>query len=237
MSTNNFTVALFLPIRNEIDALKVIMPLIESSWYDEILILDGSSTDGSVEYLESLGFKVHKQKSKGVRAAFWEGFELIASDVVIPFSPDGNSRVSDIPILINKIRGGDRIVIASRYLNGLKSQDDTYDSMLANKLFTKLVNFLFKSNLTDAIGMYKAFFKSDLYSLGIDKHKSEHSEILLIIRGLRSLFKISEIESPELPRIGVQGSRAHPGALGKYKSAFILLKSIIRDYIFYRPLK
>lgn len=231
----DFKVTLFIPIRNEIDALKVIMPRIKREWYDEILILDGHSTDGSKEYLRSQGYTVFEQKSKGVKAAFWEAYELAQGDVIIPLSPDGNSIPEDIPRLIEKMKSGFDIVIASRYLNATKSEDDNLESMLANKFFTKLINILFASDFTDGIGMYKAFMKSHLYILGIDKYKNEHSEILLLTRGTRFGLKITEIESPEPPRIGVQGSRAHPGFFGKYKSALILLKSILRDALFYWP--
>jgi hypothetical protein len=85
--------------------------------------------------------------------------------------------------------------------------------------------------------MYKAFKKQHLHDLGIDRHKNEHSEIMLLTRGARYGLKITEISSPEPARIGVQGSRAHPGMFGKYKSAFILLKSILRDAVFYHPAK
>jgi len=229
------TTTLFIPVKNEVDALKVIMPRISKEWCDEILILDGNSSDGSVEYLLSNGYHVVQQKTKGVKAAFWEAFELAKGDVIIPFSPDGNSIPEDIPHLIEKINEGYDIVIASRYKGGIKSDDDDFASRIANRSFTLLINALFKTEYSDAIGMYKAFKKAHLYELGLDKLVDEHSEINLLTRGARYGLKITEICSPEPPRIGVQGSRAHPGMLGKYKSALIILKAILRDAVCYHP--
>lgn len=228
-------VTLFIPVRNEVDALKVIMPRIKKEWCDEILILDGDSTDGSKEYLRAAGFRVVEQQTKGVKAAFWEAFEMIENDVIIPFSPDGNSIPEDIPKLIEKIREGYDIVVASRYKDGAQSEDDDPASRFANKAFTALINVLFRTDYADGLGMYKAFKKKHLYELKIDQFKHEHSEIMLLTRGARYGLKITEIPSPEPARIGVQGSRAHPGTWGKYKSAFILFKSIVRDAICYRP--
>jgi hypothetical protein len=54
-------------------------------------VVDGNSTDGSKEFLLKSGYHVVDQKSQGVKAAFWEGFELAAGDVIIPFSPEGRS--------------------------------------------------------------------------------------------------------------------------------------------------
>jgi glycosyltransferase involved in cell wall biosynthesis len=226
---------LFIPFRNEIEGLKAIMPLIKREWVDEILLLDGSSTDGSKEWLESQGYKVHSQKSKGVKGAFWEAFEIAQGDVIIPFSPDGNSIPDDVPKLVAKINEGYDMVIASRYLGKIKSDDDDFMSQLANRVLTGMINLFCGTNYTDGIGMYKAFKKKHLYELGIDKHKHEHSEILLTCRAPRHGLKVTEISSPEPKRIGPPGSRAHPGALGKYKSGLLLMKQIVRDGLFYRP--
>lgn len=237
LAPSELKITLFLPVRNEIDALKIIMPRIKKEWYDQILILDGNSTDGSKQFLLSNGFTVVDQTTKGIKAAFWEGYELATSDVIILFSPDGNSIPEDIPRLVGKIREGYDIAVASRYKESAGSEDDDFQSRLGNRLFTGLINVLFGTKFCDAIGMYKAFKKSHLYELGLDLRKNEHSEIMLLPRGARYGLKIIEIPSPEPPRIGVPGSRAHPGVFGKYKSALNILKSILRDALFYWPRK
>ena len=68
------------------------------------------------EFLICNGYRVVDQRTKGVKGAFWEAFEMIKGDVIIPFSPDGNSIPEDIPKLIEKINEGFDMVIASRYL-------------------------------------------------------------------------------------------------------------------------
>lgn len=229
------TITLFIPTKNEIDGLKAIMPRIRPEWVDEVFILDANSTDGTKEYLHSLGYEVVDQKTKGVKAAFWEAFDQIKGDVIIPFSPDGNSIPEDIPKLIEKIGEGYDIVIASRYFGGTRSQDDDFASALANRVLTGIINFCFRTKYTDAIGMYKAFKKQHLYTLGIDQHKNEHSEIMLPARGARYGLRVIEIPSPEPPRLGPQGSRAHPGPFGKYKSGILILRTIFRDALFYWP--
>ena len=226
---------LFIPIRDEIEGLRVIMPRIDRAWVDEILILDGGSTDGSREYLLSIGHDVVQQTTSGVKAAFWEAFEQATGDVIIPFSPDGNSIPEDIPRLIDQINLGYDIVIASRYLPPASSKDDDFVSGLANYFFTKLINYFFATKVTDGLGMYKAFYKKHLYTLGIHRHKTEHSEYLITARGARSGLKIIEFASGEPGRLGAPGSRAHPGIFGKYKSGALILFGVLRDAIYYWP--
>ncbi|MEI6070350.1 MAG: glycosyltransferase family 2 protein [Verrucomicrobiae bacterium] len=227
------SITLFIPVMNEIHGLREIMPRINREWVDEILIIDGGSTDGSKDFLRSLGYAVVGQKKKGVKAAFWEAFEIATGDVIVPFSPDGNSIPEDIPKLIDKINEGYDIVIASRYLETAKSRDDDLMSAIANRFLTCLINLCFGAKLTDAMGMFKAFKKQHLYLLEIDKHKNEHSEVMLPARGSRFGLRIIEIPSEEPPRIGPQGSHAHPGLLGKYKSGVLILMTILRDAMFY----
>jgi glycosyltransferase involved in cell wall biosynthesis len=64
---------LFIPTRNEIEAMRVIMPRVKKEWCDQILVVD-YSTDGTADYARSQGYEVVEQKGKGLRHAFNEGF-------------------------------------------------------------------------------------------------------------------------------------------------------------------
>ena len=46
-------ISLSIPVKNEIEGVKVIMPRIKKEWVDEVVIVDGHSTDGPKEWLES----------------------------------------------------------------------------------------------------------------------------------------------------------------------------------------
>lgn len=43
-------ITLLIPTLNEIDGMKAIMPRIKKEWYAQLLIVDGGSTDGTLEY-------------------------------------------------------------------------------------------------------------------------------------------------------------------------------------------
>jgi hypothetical protein len=61
------TVTLLVPTLNEIVGMKAIMPLVRREWIDQILVLDGGSTDGTIEWARANGYEVHVQTEPGIR--------------------------------------------------------------------------------------------------------------------------------------------------------------------------
>ena len=55
------TFALLIMTLNEIDGMKQIMPRIQRGWVDDILVVDGGSTDGTVEFSREGGYAVYVQ--------------------------------------------------------------------------------------------------------------------------------------------------------------------------------
>src|SRR4051794_35792944 len=93
------TVTLFVPTLNEIVGMKEIMPLVKKEWVDQILIVDGKSTDGTAEYARAQGYDVVIQQKRGIRHAYIEAWPAIKGEIVVTFSPDGNSIPELIPDL------------------------------------------------------------------------------------------------------------------------------------------
>ncbi len=206
-------VTLLVPTLNEIEGMKAIMPRIKPEWCDQILISDGGSTDGTVEWSREQGYEVYQQKRKGLRHGFIEALPLVRGDVIIGFSPDGNSIPELIPPLIEKMKEGHDMVIVSRYLDGAKSTDDDIITGFGNWLFTKTANVLFGSNITDVMVMYRAYKKSMLIETGMDREDAYDYlekmfftrigwEPLMSVRAAKYGYKIAEIPGDEPPRIG-----------------------------------
>ncbi len=206
-------VTLVVPTLNEIDGMQAIMPRIQRDWVDQILVLDGGSTDRTIEWARENGYSVYVQKKAGIRQAYMEVLPLIQGDVMVTFSPDGNSIPELIPVLVAKMNEGYDMVIASRYAKPARSEDDDYLTAFGNWFFTKTVNLLHGGSYTDAMVIFRAYRKQLIYDLELDQDRWYQMperlfgcrlswEPLLSVRAARRRLRIAEIPGTEPPRIG-----------------------------------
>jgi hypothetical protein len=124
------------------------------------------------------------------------------------------------------------MVIASRYKDGAKSEDDSLLSGIANWGFTKIVNILFHGHYTDAGVIYRAFRKELIASLKMDNSKGEPFDYISSIRVAKAKLRATEIPSDEPRRIGGGDySRAWPGFFGRIRGALLISRCIFNELI------
>lgn len=200
---------------NEIDGVKAILPRIPRDLIQQLLVVDGGSTDGTIEWVRDNGYAVHVQTRPGIRYAYLEALPLIEGDVIISLSPDGNCDPAALPRLIDKMREGYDMVIGSRYLDGAVSEDDDIVTAFGNWLFTRTVNLLYGARYSDVMVIYRAFRRSLIYDLGLDRESSYTLperlfrtviswEPLMSVRAAKYGKRIGEVAAGEPPRIGGQ---------------------------------
>jgi len=212
---------------NEIDAIKKVLPQIKKEWYDELLIVDGGSTDGSIEEARRQGFTVYIQDKKGLGAAFSEGLKRLNGDIIVIFCPDGNFLPEKIPLLTEKIKEGYDISMVSRYIKGARSFDDDRVTAFGNWMLTQMVNLLFNAGTTDLLYNYRAYRKDVINNL--KKENDEGWGTRLFLRGIKKGLKIIEIPGDEPNRIG--GVRKmNPLRNGSIELACILQEFILRKF-------
>ena len=206
-------VTLLIPTLNEAVGMRSVMPKVKKEWVDQILIVDGPSKDGTADIAREMGYDVVIQKTPGIRGAYMDALAFVKGDVILTFSPDGNSIPELIPACIAKLKEGYDMVIVSRYAQGAKSYDDDAITAFGNRLFTGCINLLHGSKYTDAMVIYRAYSKKLIYELALDQDSSYSFEEklfrtkiswepLLSIRAAKRKLRVADIPGDEPAREG-----------------------------------
>ena len=191
---------------DEIDGVTDVFPKLPLHAIDEVLVVDGGSTDGTLEFFARRGVRVIRQQRRGRGEAFRLAARHAHHDHLVFFSPDGNEDPDDIPNLIAGLAAGHDMVIASRFMVGASSEDD--DKVLSRRwgtlTFTWLANVLCGRGrpwITDTINGYRAITKAAFHRLAPDA-EGYAIEFQMSIRALQLGLRVQEIPTQEAPRIG-----------------------------------
>jgi len=137
---------------------------------DYVVLVDDGSTDQTPVIARQMGARVvSHQRNMGVGAAFSTGVkEALKMDagVVVTFDADGQFIPEEIPNLITPIVNDEAdFVTGSRFSNGATAPESTWAKKFGNRLFTRLVNRLAKSNFTDTQCGFRAYSREALLRL------------------------------------------------------------------------
>lgn len=119
-------ISLCLLIWNEMEGCKLDVPNLPRDAFEEVFAVDGGSTDGTVEFLQSCDIPVHRQLAPGLNAAYWHAIEVSRADAVVFFFPKGTLPPEDLHQFRPLLETGCDIVIASRNIAGASNEEDNH---------------------------------------------------------------------------------------------------------------
>jgi len=121
-----FTVSAVIPTLNEQRNLAHVLPQIPN-WVEEVLLVDGHSTDGTVEEARRLrpDIRIIQQKGQGKGAALRTGFDAATGDIVVMLDADGSTNPVEMPVFIRALLSGADFAKGSRLMQGGGTADMT----------------------------------------------------------------------------------------------------------------
>jgi glycosyltransferase involved in cell wall biosynthesis len=196
-----FSVSVVIPTLNEAANLRHVLPKIPT-WIDEIVIVDGHSTDGTPEVAKEICPKARivMQSGKGKGNALRAGFEAATGDIIVMLDADGSTDPAEIPMFIGPLLAGADFVKGSRFLQGGGTADMTPFRKAGNWVLTKAVQLSHGGRYTDLCYGYNAFWARVLPNLRLDGDGFE-IETIMNVRALKTGMKVVEVPSYEGRRI------------------------------------
>src|SRR5579863_833700 len=163
------SVSVVLPAMNEARNLPHVFRTIPD-WVDEIVLVDGRSTDDTVAVARGLkpDIKVVVQQGTGKGEALQAGFDACQGEIIVMMDADGSTDGAEIPRFVAALTRGADFAKGSRFMTGGASDDITLSRRLGNRILAILVNRLFGTRYTDLCYGYNAFWARHLSKLDLD---------------------------------------------------------------------
>jgi len=150
-------------------------------WIDEVIIVDGHSTDRTVQVARQLrpGVKILYQQKEGKGDALKQGFEASEGEVIVTLDGDGTYPPEEMGKFVQSIVDGYDFAKGSRFLHGNPACMPAH-RRLGNKFLVWVTNLLFRTNYTDVCSGYYAFRKRCLQGLILTRDGFEMEQELFV---------------------------------------------------------
>jgi dolichol-phosphate hexosyltransferase len=219
----NTLVTIVIPTLNEQEAIGKVLDELFSKGLKNILVVDGYSSDRTLDTVKNYPVSVFFQHGKGKTGALKTAFEKVKTPYMIVMDGDFTYDPSCINRFLEHIQSYDQI-IGVRNLGDKKNTSVLHK--LGNKIITKTFNALMGTSLSDLCsGMYALRTESakdiDLSSTGFEVEAEITAQIA-------SSGRITEVPINYRQRIGTQ-------KLSTWKHGFKILNSILKLAMTYRP--
>lgn len=208
---------------NEAKNLPHVLPKIPE-WVDEIVLVDGYSTDNTVEVARTLHPEIHilYQPGKGKGDALRYGIEQASSEIIVTIDGDASMDPEEISKFVEPLLSGYDFVKGSRFLRGGGTSDMPVHRVLGNRVFTIMTNLLYSTRYSDLAYGYNAFHKSAFKGIQLTSDGFE-IETELHIKAAKAGLKVKEVPSFESERLSGKG------ALRSLPDGWRILKTILRE--------
>jgi glycosyltransferase involved in cell wall biosynthesis len=194
------TLSVVIPTLNEAGNIAQVLKRLER--FDDIIIVDGCSSDGTVEVARQVrpDVTVLQRPPKGKGEALRAGFAKATGDVIVIMDADGSMDPDEIEVFVSMIALGFDLVKGSRLACGGGSHDLTVVRWLGNAALCRLANVMFHTAWTDLCYGYLVFRRECLPQLALTADGFEIESQILGHAALAGL-RIAEVPSVELLRL------------------------------------
>lgn len=220
------SISIIIPTLNEGANIEYVLTELKQMGYNDVLVVDAQSSDGTVKIAKSMGANILIQKGKGKGSALRQAFlnQFVTGDVIVIMDADGSMDPREIPSFIKALDDGADVVKGSRFLGNAFSEDMNVLRRFGNLLLLFTVNLIHSTNYSDLCYGFGAFKKNAIKKIHPHlKSKNFEIEAEVFIKAKRMGLKVMEVPSVEYPRKNGKSN------LNAFRDGFTILRTIIQE--------
>ena len=223
-------VCILIPTLNEGATIAQLIRDFRSEGFNNILVIDGNSTDKTRELSKAEGARVIVQRGKGKGQAVQEAFEKLDNEYLVMLDGDGTYLASDVHAMLAPLfEGRAEHVIGNRLVNFEKGAFPGLN-LIGNKLINYLFSMAYRQHLTDILTGYRAFTRDVYKSLDL-KEMGFEVESEMTIQSIKFDHVIEVVPISYLCRKSDAATKLNP-----LKDGFRIGKTIYRLARFHNPM-
>lgn len=218
------TITVLMCTINEQESLPHVLPKVPQ-WVDEVLMVDGGSSDRTVEIACALrpDIRILRQPGKGKGDAIKCGVRESKGDIVITLDADGETDPDDLARFIEPLMDGFDFVKGSRLARG-RPVTMQFHRWVGNKILAWTYNVLHGTRYTDVASGYYAFRRRAFLDIDLSLDGFEMDQEMLV-KVAKSGLKVTEVFHRTSGRI------AGVSKLPDIKAGFTAWWIIIREWV------
>ena len=160
-------VCVLIPTYNEAAAVGDVIERFRAVGYENILVIDGGSTDGTQDVAADAGARVVQQSGEGKGQAVREGVGLVETPYVLLVDGDATYRPEQADRLVEPLQRGDAgHVIGDRFAD-MQPGAMTRLNQLGNGLINRVFSAVHGQDLQDILSGYRAFETNSFHKLSL----------------------------------------------------------------------
>lgn len=208
---------------NEAESLPYVLPKIPD-WVDEIILVDGHSTDATTEVAKKFcpRIRVLYQTGKGKGDALKMGIHEAKGEIIVTLDADGATDPTEIYKFITPLMNGYDFVKGSRFHGDFPRHRPLY-RLIGNWIITLTFDTLFFCRYTDFCSGYNAFWRQKIENLNLLSADGFENEPLINARIRKYRLKVKEVSHKDEGRIAGDVKEA------SWRQGFKAIKGIIRE--------
>jgi len=195
-------VTVVIPAKNEEGLIGEIVDSVKP-YADEVLVVDGHSTDRTHAIAVEHGARVIQDHGRGKGEALRLSITESSSEILVFIDADGSHDPADIPKLVAPIRAGAAdMVIGSRGKGGSDELHGTLEQFIryvGSQLIMLAINYRWNVRLTDSQNGFRAVRRDVAGRLGLTSNLTTIEQEMLM-KALKQGYRVDEVASHEYER-------------------------------------